>query len=226
MAAGAFDRKPRRLPLPQSETCIGQLVHGEFFPRAAENLLRLGRGRAIFVTIFYVLGLRYAFGIFYVAILDDTGWSRADTAGVFSVAMAVYAVSSLLSGTLFDTIGPRKLFPIGALILGAGLLLASRVESIFELYLYYGVVIGLAYAFLGFIPHMALVSRWFVKRRGLASAVALSGIGAGSLVMSIAAEELISQIGWRETFRLFAWIGMAALIPLTFLVHRNHPRDM
>lgn len=180
----------------------------------------------VLLTFLFALGLRYAYGVFYVAILADTGWTRADTAGIFSLAMLVYAGTSVLSGALFDWLGPRVLFPLGAVILGVGLILCSRIDSIAELYTYYGVLVGVGYSFLGFIPHMALVSRWFVRRRGLATAVALSGIGIGSLVMSVLSEALIVRVGWRETFFFFGIAAMVLLIPVTAAFHRDRPERL
>ena len=177
----------------------------------------------VFVTLFLALGLRFAFGIFYVAILDDTGWSRADAAGVFSVAMVAYAVAAVLSGALFDWLGPRRLFPLGAVILGMGLILSAQVESIGGLYLFYGGFVGTGFAFLGFIPHMALLSRWFVRKRGLATAVALAGTGIGAFVITVLSEQLIGWLGWRQVFVWYGILAMALLIPLTWLLHRDEP---
>ena len=53
-----------------------------------------------FLTVFTVLGFRHAFGVMYVAILDDTGWLRAETAGIFSVAMVTYMLTAVASGAL------------------------------------------------------------------------------------------------------------------------------
>ena len=133
----------------------------------------------MFVTLFIALGFRFAFGVFYSALLDETGWSRADTAGVVSASMIVYACTAALSGYLFDRLGARVLFPIGALCMGAGLMLCSMSASLTGLTVSYGILLGFSFAALGFIPHMAIVPRWFARRRGLASAATLAGVGLG-----------------------------------------------
>ena len=180
----------------------------------------------VFITLFLVLGFRFSFGVFYVAILDDTGWQRGETAAIFSTAMITYALTSLLSGALFDWFGPRVLFPAGALVLGVGLLLCGTIQRIWEFYLYYGVVVGVAFSMLGFIPHMAFVPRWFVKRRGLATAIALSGVGLGSLGMAVFSEKMIEWLGWRTTLWVIGVIAMVVLIPLTAIFHRKSPAAM
>ena len=175
----------------------------------------------MFVTLFISLGFRFAFGVFYSAILDETGWRRAETAGVVSAAMIVYACTAALSGYLFDRLGARVLFPIGALCMGAGLMLCSTSESLAGLTVSYGILLGFSYAALGFIPHMAIVPRWFVRRRGLASAASLAGVGLGSLGVAALSAELIVRIGWRETMWWFGIASMVVLIPINVLFHRH-----
>src|SRR5688572_31630827 len=84
----------------------------------------------MFVTLFVSLGFRFAFGTFYSAILDETGWLRAETAAMVSASMIVYAATAALVGYLFDRYGARVVFPIGAFCMGAGLMLCSASESL------------------------------------------------------------------------------------------------
>ncbi len=175
----------------------------------------------MFVTLFISLGFRFAFGVFYSAILDETGWPRADTAVVVSASMIVYACTAALSGYLFDRLGARVLFPIGALCMGAGLMLCSTTDTLAGLTVSYGIMLGVSYAVLGFIPHMAVVPRWFNRRRGLASAASLAGVGLGSLGIATLSAELIVHIGWRQTMWWFGLAAMVVLIPLNLLFHRH-----
>jgi len=175
----------------------------------------------MFVTLFISLGFRFSFGVFYSAILDETGWLRADTAGVVSASMIVYACTAALSGYLFDRLGARVLFPVGALCMGAGLMLCSTTDTLAGLTASYGIMLGLSYAALGFIPHMAIVPRWFARRRGLASAASLAGVGLGSLGIATLSAELIVRIGWRETMWWFGFAAMVVLIPINLLFHRH-----
>ena len=175
----------------------------------------------MFATLFISLGFRFAFGVFYSAILDETGWLRAETAGIVSASMIVYAATAAVSGYLFDRFGARVVFPIGAFCMGAGLMLCSASETLAGLTVAYGVLVGFSYAALGFIPHMAIVPRWFAGRRGLASAVSLAGVGLGSLAVAALSAELILRIGWRETMWWFGAAAMLLLIPINILFHRH-----
>ena len=175
----------------------------------------------MFLTLFVATGFRFAFGVYYSAILDDTGWGRAETARVVSAAMIVYACTAALSGYLFDRVGARVLFPVGALCMGVGLMLCSTSQTLAGLTASYGILTGFSSAALGFIPHMAIVPRWFDRRRGLASALSLAGTGVGSLGIASLSAELIVHLGWRDALWWFGVGTMAVLIPLTVLFHRH-----
>ena len=181
---------------------------------------------AMFVTLFMVLGLRFAFGVFYVAILQDTGWQRAETAGIFSISMGVYALTIIFSGALFDRFGPRRVFPAAIVLLCTGLVLCSTIASVWQFYLYYGVLLGFAFSVLGFPTHMAVVPRWFVRKRGLASALALSGVGVGSLLITLLSERLVLGLGWRTTYLIYGLAILAVLVPLNLLLHRDSPEAL
>lgn len=175
----------------------------------------------MFVTLFVSLGFRFAFGTFYSAILDETGWLRAETAAVVSASMIVYAATAALVGYLFDRFGARVVFPVGAFCMGTGLMLSSASETLAGLTFAYGILVGFSYAALGFIPHMAIVPRWFAGRRGLASAASLAGVGLGSLAVAAVSAELIVHVGWREAMWWFGVASMVVLIPINILFHRH-----
>jgi MFS family permease len=179
-----------------------------------------------FITLTLVMGSRFTFGVFYPSILQDTGWGRASTAGIFSVSMLVYALVALGVGAAFDRLGPRRMFPLAALLLGAGYLLCSRIATLWQFYLYYGVIVGIGYTALGFIPHVSLISRWFVRRRGLATSLTLSGMGVGSLIFAPLGEYLIAQYGWRNSYLLYAVLVPGVLLPLILLFYHSHPASL
>ena len=178
-----------------------------------------------FMTSIVVMGTRFSFGIFYISILEDTGWPRAATAGIFSVSMLTYAVVSLGVGAAFDRLGPRRMFPLAALLLVIGFVLSSRITTLWQFYLYYGVVVGAGFAALGFVPHVSLIARWFVRKRGLASSLALSGQGVGTLVLAPVCAYMITRFGWRQSYLIYA-ILIGLLIPIMLIWHRDSPESL
>lgn len=176
-----------------------------------------------FITLFLALGTRFSFGIFYVAILREYGWGRGETAGAYSLAMIVHASFALVTGFLIDRVSPRRLFPLGATLLALGLIAASRITTIWHLYLCFGVVIAMGINSIGFGPHMALIPRWFIQKRGLASGLTLSGIGTGALVLVPLTEFVIESMGWRSAFLILAGIILCIAVPATAMFQRRSP---
>jgi MFS family permease len=179
-----------------------------------------------FVTLFLALGTRFSFGVFYLAVLRDYGWSRAATAATFSIAMAVHAIFSIVAGVLIDRFGPRVLFPVGATVMSLGLFATSRIHAIWHLYVSFGVVVAMGGSLLSFVPHMALIPRWFVKKRGLASGITVAGIGMGTMVMAPFIQGLIDAVHWKASCLILAGIIFLIIAPLTALYQRRSPDEV
>jgi MFS family permease len=179
-----------------------------------------------FFTLFFSLGIRFSFGVFFIAILKEYGWSRGETAGAFSLAMVVHAIFAPVTGAIVDRFGPRKLFPIGSVFLIMGLMAASQITAIWHLYLFFGVAVAIGINTISYSPHMALIPRWFVRKRGLAAGLVLSGIGMGTLVIVPLVELIIDKMGWRSAFLILAGIILGIVLPMTALFQRRSPEEV
>ncbi|MFC1867680.1 MFS transporter [Thermodesulfobacteriota bacterium] len=179
-----------------------------------------------FLTLFFVLGTRFSFGIFYLAILKEYGWGRAETAGAFSLAMLCHAIFAPITGNLIDRFGPRRLFPVGGILLTAGLIAASRITSIWQMYLYIGVIMAVGINTISYAPHMSIIPKWFDKRKGLANGVVLSGFGVGTLFLAPTVEFIISRLGWRAAFLIIAAAILFIIVPITAIFHRRTPEEI
>lgn len=85
---------------------------------------------AVWVTLAISSGLYFSFPIFFVALLDEFGWSRGATAAAFSISSVTQGVLSPVVGTLVDRLGPRRVMLGGACVLGVGCMLSSRIDSL------------------------------------------------------------------------------------------------
>jgi MFS family permease len=179
-----------------------------------------------FLTLFFSLGTRFSFGVFYVAILKEYGWGRGETAGAFSLAMVIHGLFAVVTGNLIDRFGPRTLFPVGATFLAMGLAATSRITAIWHLYLFYGVVMAIGINTLSYAPHMSLIPKWFTKKRGLASGLAVSGIGMGTMVMAPFIQLMIETVGWRCACLVLAGILLGVVLPMTALFQRRSPEEV
>ena len=179
-----------------------------------------------FANMVVMRGVNGAFGVYYIALLEEFSWSRSDGASIAAINFVVYALASPVVGLAFDRLGPRLLMPLGAALVGIGLLLSSLSESLLGLYFSYGIVTALGQGALSFVGHNALISFWFVRRRATAIGIASMGQGVGALVMVPMTQLLISYFGWRWTYVVTGGILLLLLVPANALFQRRNPEEV
>lgn len=167
------------------------------------------------------IGSMFSLAVFLGPISLATGWSRAAISGAMTIDFITMGIAGFIWGTISDRFGVRIVVLAGAVLLGAGLLIASRATSLLGFQIGYGVLIGLsAGAF--FAPMIAAVTGWFDTQRGLAVSLVSAGMGMAPLTVSPFAGWLISHYDWRTamgTIGIAAWV---LLIPAALFV-RNPP---
>ncbi|HEV8712842.1 MAG TPA: MFS transporter [Candidatus Binatia bacterium] len=165
-----------------------------------------------------MFGVVDSFGVMFKPISEQFSWDR----GTISVASMMnwisFGVATLLFGALSDRFGSRRIMILGGLIFVAGTLLLSQIQSLWQLYLYFGILLAIGRAAAG-VPLMALVTKWFVRNQGLALALAQSQ-NVGPAVFAPLSVFLLAHYGWRGAY---LWLGVGALliIPMALLM-RDH----
>ena len=171
-------------------------------------------------TITYGAGL--SFGVFLTPLRESFSETSAAVSGAYSLCMFLYAGFGLFVGWGVDKYGPKITTMFGGLLLGLGLLLTSQVNTMWQLYMTYGLIgIGMSPAY---TPFMTTVSRWFAKRRGLALGIMTTGIGAGPLIIAPLASYLISTGGWRFSYLVIG--SFAGLIIAAALLLKRSPDEI
>ncbi len=176
-----------------------------------------------FAVTFLGFGSAYTFSAFVESLQRDFGASRGSVSLVFSLAGFLYFGLGILSGPLADRFGSRRLAVAGMILVGLGLAAASAARSLLEVYAAYGLGVGLGVG-CAYVPAIGAVQRWFVRRRGFASGLAVSGIGVGTLMMPPLASFLIGTLGWRGAYLALGAFAAAAGGGLALLIE-NDPRD-
>jgi MFS family permease len=179
---------------------------------------------AVWVTLAVAFGLYFSFPVFLVPLLEEFGWSRGATAGAFSLSSIAQGLLSPAVGLLVDRLGPRRVMLAGVLLLGGGCALASRVDTLWSLYLVTGVLAAAGVTAVGWVPSGALLAGWFAARRGSVMGLAFSGMGVGILVLGPLAQWLIDTRGWRQAYLGLGAGTLALLLPLVWLGVREAPR--
>jgi MFS family permease len=170
-----------------------------------------------FLAAFTLFGVVYSFGAFFKPIATQFGANRSATSAIFSITSCISFVLGPFTGHLADRYGPRPIATIGALAIGMGLAATSRIDNLWMAYVTYGLGVGIAIACC-YVPMLAAVGGWFLKRRNTALGIAASGIGVGTLVTAPITAELIRRLGWREAYVVLAVAATALLLVCACLI--------
>ena len=178
-----------------------------------------------FITWFIGWGAySICFGVFFKPLLTEFHWTRAQTSMAFSISLFMQASLVIVMGWLTDRLGPRFVVAFFGSFLGWSLMLISRMETLWQFILFYGVVGGIGASVLN-IPIMATISRWFVKRRGLMTGIVQAGAGIGGFLLAPLAGWMILHYGWR-TASIILGTATAALMILSGLFLIRDPGDI
>ena len=178
------------------------------------------------VSMAFWIGIRTSFSVFYVALLEEFSWSRGDSAGAQSLALITYTVLAPLVGWLIDRFGPRRVIVPGILVLVIGLVMCATIKTLTQFYIFYGVFMGSGITCIGIISYSAILAHWFQKKRGLASGIAVSGMGLGTFLFVPVSQFFIDTVGWRTTFMITAGLVLFIVLPLNGLFLKHKPEEI
>ena len=182
--------------------------------------LVVGMGTMLRVTANFV---SQAFAVILVVLQTDFAW------GVTAIVLAqvfrslASALLSPVSGWVGDRYGARRSLFVAAALYVAGMLLLSTVSQLWQLYIYYSILLGLAQAlFTVNIP--TTVAAWFKRKLGVAVGIQQSFGGMGASVTAPALALLVALTGWQVGFWIIAAVGGTILFSLLFFFH-SEPGD-
>ena len=170
------------------------------------------------------IGAMFSLAVFLEPMSEETGWSRAGISTAMTLDFLVMGVAGFLWGAASDRWGPRPVVLIGAVLLGAGLVVASRATSPLTFQIGFGLLVGLsAGAF--FAPMIAAVTGWFETGRALAVSLVSAGMGMAPMTMTPFAGWLISNHDWRTAMAAMGVLAWALLIPAALFVRAAPAAD-
>jgi MFS family permease len=165
-------------------------------------------------------GLFNTYGVFFLPMHDEFGWSRAAISGARSFSMLVWGFISIILGGLNDRYGPRIIMAVCGCFLGAGYFLMSQVSTIWQLYMFYGIIIGIGVSATDVVL-LSTVARWFTKKRGTITGIVKVGTGLGMFIMPLAVDGLISSYDWRNTYMILGIIALIFVVSVSQLLRKE-----
>lgn len=160
------------------------------------------------------IGSAYAWSVFTNPLASTYGWSTTEISLAFSIAIFFLGTSAAFMGRFVESKGPRKSGMLAAVFFGVGVAgsgLATTMESLTLLYLFYGVIGGIGLG-IGYISPVSTLVKWFPDRRGLATGLAIMGFGFAALISGPAAASLLESVGVSNTFYI---LGIIYFIVMT-----------
>jgi predicted MFS family arabinose efflux permease len=186
---------------------------------------RVAIASSVGVFVSFASLLVYTFGIFLKPLAEEFGWSRAAISAAFGIAAMTVAVCSPPLGYLLDRVSPRRiLVPCMAVFGSAFASLGLLTPPIWHLYATF-FVIGIVANGTAQMAYTRAVSSWFVKRRGMALAVVMSGGAIGAMVLPPLAETLIERFGWRRACAMLGGMVLAIGLPAVARFIRERPSE-
>jgi len=167
-----------------------------------------------------------SFGLFVIPMGGALGMTRSQFGWAVTTRRLAAGLSAYIVGRLLDRYGPRVLIPVSGVIIGVALIGVSRVNSPWQVIALFGLLGLTGLAAPQNIMTSVPVAKWFQRKRGLALALATSGLGIGGIFFLPITQALLGSVGWRTTWVVMAVVFMALSVPLSAIFLRRQPEDM
>ncbi len=177
------------------------------------------------VTLMAAQAVRAAPGVIIVPLEREFGWDRAAISLSVAVSLLAFGLGGPLGGFFVDRFGPRRVLVAGVLLIVSGLFALLYMTELWQLYLAWGLVIGLGTGAAGQVISASIAHRWFRTHRGLIVGLFGGATSAGQLVFIPAMAALTETSGWRAAIVLLLGVALLVIVPLAVLM-RDRPSDV
>jgi MFS family permease len=176
----------------------------------------VGLAMLILMTTF---GPNSVYGVFFQPLVEEFHWSRTTISGAMALNNIVFGVACIFIARLCDRFSPRLVIGLNGVLLGLGYLFMANTHSAWQLYLSYGLVIGVGMS--NYVAALNILTRWFVKRRGLMTGIAFIGTGLSAMIGPPAANWLIDSYDWRQALIILGIGSLVIMVVVAFFLKRD-----
>jgi len=165
-------------------------------------------------------GIHNSYGIFFTPLVQEFGWSRASVAGAASMSLLVHGIGGVILGGLNDRVGPRLIMTGCGLFMGCGYMLMSGLDRLWEIFLFYGLIIGTGLSGTDVVL-LSTAARWFYTMRGIMSGIIKVGTGLGMVIAPLFIVLIMKIFPWRTCFFILGAIILTSYVVLAQLLVRD-----
>lgn len=178
-----------------------------------------------FVTLLGASGFRSTPGVLIVPLQHEFGWNRATISVAVSINLVLFGFSGPFAAALMERFGVRRVLPAALVLVAAGSGLTTIMRAPWQLFLLWGVVVGLGTGAMASVLAATIANRWFVKRRGVVLGVLTAASATGQLIFLPLLAWLAVTAGWRWSAITVAAAALL-VVPLVVLLMRDRPADV
>jgi MFS family permease len=179
-----------------------------------------------FLILFFNSGARFSFGVMFKPMIEEFGWDRGSISFAFFLNMTLYALSLTVVGRFYDRYGPKWVIIISTVFLSAGYMLISVIGSLWQFFVFYGIIAGVGLGGPSLTLMAAVASKWFRKWRGAAISLALSGSSIGQFALIPLFTVFVSHSGWRLSYLYIGSIMLLVNIAVAIFVIKGDPENI
>ena len=165
-------------------------------------------------------GISFSFSVFFSSLQDEFAWSRATTSSLFSLYLLLTGLFSIIGGRFSDKYGPKVVVMMLGTISGLSLVLTSKVESPWQLFLTYSVLLSLGAGAM-YIIVMSTGSRWFLKKRATALGIIGAGANLGTVIIAPVCAWIIHTYHWRSAYMIMGIVAWLIILPTALLLKKG-----
>ncbi|MFN8191922.1 MAG: MFS transporter [Nocardioidaceae bacterium] len=170
-------------------------------------------------------GFRSSTGALMEPLEQDFGWSRTTTSGAVTLNLVLYGLTAPFAAALMERFGLRRVVAAALVLVSAGSGLTVVMTSAWQLWVLWGLAVGVGTGSLALVFGAIVATRWFERHRGLVVGIFSAASSTGQLVFLPVIAHLASGPGWRWAALLVAAFALA-LVPLVWLLLRDRPADV
>ena len=177
------------------------------------------------ISVMQMVGtsIRMAFGVFIEPLEQTFQWSQGSITLAYAISSVVTALASPFAGWFGDRFGARKAMTVGTAMFLLGMLLTGYISTIWELYLYFGVLLGVAQAIF-LVPLIPSAMYWFRRHLGIGMGLIMASWGLGPALAAVVVSLLLEGMGWQNGF-IALGVGSAAIMFVLIGLFRDTPAD-